>query len=172
MEGFLKETRDLFVRNTTMSSIDSYHLMSNDSHFKLEVQYSTPDPMNNTTSKTVRSYTLDTANNKLTDDQNVNIVDDSVLLQKYNSDGRYKYLLSKSPGGFLLDVYEKGKIKDRKVIPSSIHAAPIRHRFITSEFMMVSEDSNRIMYIAESGPSTANIFKLKDNKNVSERKEK
>ena len=162
MEGFLKETRDLFVRNTTMSSIDSYHLMSNDNHFKLEVQYSTPDPMNNTTSKTVRSYTLDTANNKLTDDQNVNIVDDSVLLQKYNSDGRYKYLLSKSQSGFLLDVYEKGKIKDRKVIPSSIHAAPIRHRFITSEFMMVSEDSNRIMYIAESGPSNANIFKLKD----------
>lgn len=162
MQQVVEDMRKNFLRNVMISQVDTFQISKDPGVFKFECQYSFSDPMDESNVRMSKLFTIDLNHDSYTDEQAVGFLGDNILLQKYSRTGQFKVVLKKASSGHVIEVYRHGILKEKKVIPATVHSAPIRHRFITADFMSFSHDENRVIYVAEADLPASNLFKHKE----------
>ena len=162
MQQVVEEMRKKFLKNVMISQIDTFQSAQDPAVFKFECQYSYSDPMDESNVRTSRLFTIDLNRDSFTDEQAVGFLGDNILLQKYSRSGLFKVVLKKTGSGHVIEVYRHGVLSEKKVIPANVHSAPIRHRFITADFLSFSQDENRVIYMAEADSTGSSFFKHKE----------
>lgn len=160
LEPILYEVRDNYLNHPTLASVDTFK-QPGSSCYKVEVQYLTADPLDDTCIKANASWTVN-EDGTLTRDGNSTIQQDSILIQKYSPSGKFKAVLKNVGEATIIEIYKNGLLWFRKPVPTSVHLGPIKHALFIADQMVFSQNESRFMYVADDTQPQASVYKLKD----------
>lgn len=161
MQGLLDEIRNQYIRHPTLSNIDTFkHAQTNS--YRVEAEYITSDPLDDTYVKTATTLTVDPARDLVSFDLNNSTLNDTVIIQRYSPSGKIRACVKMGAEGALLEIFKNGILWHRKPVPPTTHLLPVKSFVFMSEVMHFSEDESRFLYMAEDPTPLINVYKLKD----------
>lgn len=161
MQGLLDDIREQYIRHPLLSNVDSYkHPQSN--KIKIEAEFLTSDPLDDTYIKSTTMITVDQEKNSVDFDSNSNTTHDGVIIHKYSPSGKFKATVRMATEGAIIEVFKNGVLWYRKPVPATTHLMPVKSWIFMTDFMHFSEDESRFMYMAEDPVPMINAYKLKD----------
>jgi acylaminoacyl-peptidase len=153
--------REQYLRHPLLSSIDAFkHAQTNT--YRVEAEYLTSDPLDDTYIKTVAPLTVDPTKGFLSTDSNLVTLHDSVSIQKYSPSGNIKATVKMGAEGATIEIFKNGVLWYRKPVPPTAHLMPVKSWVFMTDHMHFSEDESRFMYMAEDPAPMINVYKLKD----------
>lgn len=160
LEPVLYEIRENYIRHPALVNIDSFK-QTDHNRYKVEAHYITNEPLDDSCIKTNATWTLN-SDQTFTCDGCVGVEHDSIILQKYSPSGKIKAVIRQVGEGSIIEIFKNGALWYRKPVPASTHGAPIKSSVLMADWMLFSEDENRVLYVADDPEPTASIYKLKE----------
>ena len=161
MQPLLDDLREQYLRHPLLSNVDSFKNSQTNS-YKVEAEYLTSDPLDDTYIKTISSLTVDPEKGTVSSDSTTATLHDSVMIQKYSRSGKIKATVKMGHDGAMIEIFKNGILWYRKPVPATTHLTPVKSWVFMTEQMHFSEDESRFMYMADDPIPAINIYKLKD----------